>query len=107
MVAVSELHTAVRENLPVTVVVLDNAELGVMRLKQDISGMSRYGTALGGIDWEKLAQAFGADGLIVENENALGDALSRAANSSRTTVIGVKVDSSGYVDQYNALRGRN
>jgi hypothetical protein len=30
---------------------------------------------IGGIDWEKLGHAFGADAAVVETEKALGDAL--------------------------------
>ena len=105
MVAAGELHTSVRENLPVVVVVLDNGGLGVMSLKQDLKGIPRTGTVLGGIDWEHLARAFGADCVSVGTENALGDALGIATKSNRTTLIAAHMDSSRYVDQYKAMRG--
>jgi acetolactate synthase I/II/III large subunit len=59
---------------------------------------------LGGVDWEKLAQSFGADGVVVQTEQASSNALSAAVKSKRTTVIGVLIDASGYVAQFNALR---
>jgi acetolactate synthase-1/2/3 large subunit len=59
---------------------------------------------LGGIDWEKLAQSFGVDGVTVETEQALANALQAALKSKRTTVVGVRIDASGYVAQFNALR---
>jgi len=59
---------------------------------------------LGGVDWEKLAQSFGADGVVVETEQALSSALSAAVRSKGTTVIAVRIDASGYVAQFNALR---
>jgi acetolactate synthase-1/2/3 large subunit len=59
---------------------------------------------IGGVDWEKLAQALGADGIIVDTEQALSNALSAAMQSKRTTVIGARIDASGYVAQFNALR---
>ena len=59
---------------------------------------------LGGVDWEKLAAAFGADAAVVEREQALGDALKAAISSGRTTLIAARIDASGYVDQFNALR---
>jgi acetolactate synthase I/II/III large subunit len=105
MVAAGELHTSVRENLPVTVVVLDNGGLGVMSLKQDLKNIPRTGTVLGGIDWEHLAKAFGADCISVDSENGLGDALVATLKSSRTTLIAARMDSSRYVDQYKAMRG--
>ena len=104
MMAVAELQTSVRENLPITVVVLDDSEIGLIRVKQEIKGIPRHGVAIGGIDWEKLAAGFGADGVTVDSENGLQDALAQARHTERTTVIGVRIDGSGYVDQFNALR---
>jgi len=52
----------------------------------------------------KLAQSFGADGVVVETEQALSNALSAALKTKKTTVIGVRIDASGYVAQFNALR---
>ena len=105
MMAVAELQTSVREKLPVTVVVLDDGELGAMRVRQDLRGLKRQGTQLGGYNWERLAEGFGADGIVVESEHALGDALGLAINSGRTTLIAAKIDASGYVDQFKALWG--
>jgi acetolactate synthase-1/2/3 large subunit len=63
-----------------------------------------FGVTLGGVDWAKVAQGFGADGTVVDTEQGLGDALAAALASGRTTVIGVRIDPSGYVEQFNALR---
>lgn len=104
LMAVAELQTAVRENLPITVVVLDDGEIGLIRVKQEIKGIARHGVAIGGMDWEKLAQGFGADGVVVDSENGLQDALKAARHTERTTVIACRIDGSGYVDQFNALR---
>lgn len=104
MMAVAELQTSVRERLPIIVVVLDDEEIGLIRVKQEIKGIPAYGVKIGGIDWEKLAQGFGADGVTVDNEHALGDALQAALKTGRTTVIAARIDASGYVAQFNALR---
>lgn len=104
LMAVAELQTSMREKLPITIVVFDDAEIGLIRVKQEIKGIPLHGVQLGGCDWEKIAQGFGADGTVVETEHGLGDALAAAARSERTTVIGVRIDGSGYVDQFNALR---
>jgi hypothetical protein len=79
-------------------------EIGLIRVKQEIKGIQRHGVAIGGLDWVKLAQGFGADGVVVENENGLQDALGAALASGRTTVVAARIDGSGYVDQFNALR---
>lgn len=104
MMAVAELQTSVRENLPIIIVVFDDREIGLIRVKQEIKGIERFGVDLGGIDWEKLAQAFGADGVTVDTENGLQDALGAALGTGRTTIIAARIDPSGYVDQFNALR---
>jgi acetolactate synthase I/II/III large subunit len=102
--AVAELQTSMRENIPIIVLVFDDEEIGLIRVKQEIKGLPSFGVKLGGIDWERLAGGFGADGTLVETENALGDAINTAMKSGRTTVIAAKIDPSGYVAQFNALR---
>jgi acetolactate synthase-1/2/3 large subunit len=102
--AVAELQTASRDDLPIIVVVFDDAEIGLIRVKQEIKGVEPFGMGLGGVDWEKIAQGFGCEGCVVETEKALGDALAVALKSGRTTVIAARIDGSGYLDQFNALR---
>jgi acetolactate synthase-1/2/3 large subunit len=102
--AVAELQTAVRENLPIIVVVLDDEEIAMIRVKQEIKGIPLRGVKIGGCAWDKIAEGFGADGVVVDSENGLQDALVAALKSGRTTVIGARIDGSGYVAQFNALR---
>jgi acetolactate synthase-1/2/3 large subunit len=42
--------------------------------------------------------------VTVDTEQGLANALTAALLSRRTTVIGVHIDASGYVAQFNALR---
>ena len=102
--AVAELQTATRENLPIIVLVFDDSEIALIRVKQEVKGVTPYGIGLGGVDWVKIAEGFGADGAVVDTDHALGDALKAALKSGRTTVIAARIDSSCYVDQFNALR---
>lgn len=104
LMAVAELQTSVHERLPIIVVVLDDQEIGLIRVKQEIKGIPLNGVKIGGIDWERLAQGFGADGVTVDTEDGLASALKSALRSGKTTVIGVRIDPSGYVAQFNALR---
>ena len=104
MMSVAELQTAQIEKLPFIAVVFDDQEIGLIRVKQEIKGIPRHGVKIGGVDWEKLGHAFGCDAAVVETEQALGDALGAALKSGRTTVIGARIDPSGYVAQFNALR---
>jgi hypothetical protein len=78
MMALAELQTAARENLPILVVVFDDEEIGLIRVKQEIKGIAPYGVGLGGVDWEKLARGLGADAAVVDTEQGLSNALSAA-----------------------------
>jgi acetolactate synthase-1/2/3 large subunit len=104
MMAIAEIQTAVKENLPIIVVVIDDQEIGLIRVKQELKGIARHGISVGGIDWEALAHGMGAEGTTVSTENGLQDALKVALKSKRTTIIGARIDPSGYVAQFNALR---
>jgi len=98
LMAVAELQTAVKENLPIIVVVLDDEEIALIRIKQAIKGVKRHGVDVGGLNWESLAHGFGADGVVVDTAPQLGDALQGALKSGRTTLIVAKIDGSGYID---------
>jgi acetolactate synthase-1/2/3 large subunit len=104
MMAIAELQTAQREKLPIIVIVFDDQEIGLIRVKQEIKGITPFGVHLGGVDWEKLGQAFGADAAAVETEQQLSNALSFALKSNGSTLIAIRIDASGYVAQFNALR---
>jgi len=104
LMAVAELQTSVKENLPITIVVLDDEEIGLIRVKQEIKQIERYGVGIGGIDWERLAEGFGANGIVVSTEAELQSAITASLASTQTNLIAVKIDGSCYVDQFNALR---
>ena len=104
LMSVAELQTAQTEQLPIIAIVFDDQEIGLIRVKQEIKGIPRHGVRIGGVDWEKLGHAFGCDACVVDTEQGLGDALAAALASGRTTVIGARIDPSGYVAQFNALR---
>ncbi len=104
LMAIAEIASSVRAKLPIIVIVLDDGELGLIRVKQEIKQIPRFGVGLGGVDWEKIANGFGADGTVVDTEQSLSNALGTALKSENTTVIGVRIDPSGYVAQFNALR---
>ena len=104
LMAVAEVQTSGKENLPITVVVLDDEEIGLIRVKQEIKQMDRYGVGIGGNEWESLAQGFGANGIVVSTEAELQSAITASLASTKTNLIAVKIDGSCYVDQFNALR---
>jgi acetolactate synthase-1/2/3 large subunit len=90
---VQELATAVEEALPVKVLLLDNASLGMVRQQQDLFwGGRRTAVALGASpDWELLARAFGVAARSVGDPDELGDALAETLAEPGPALLHVRV----------------
>jgi acetolactate synthase-1/2/3 large subunit len=91
---IQELSTSVEEDIPVTVVLLNNGKLGMVRQMQKHYRGERYsGVDLGDkADFVAIAKGFGADGVRIDKAGELGDAVRAAKDSGRTTLIEVKID---------------
>jgi acetolactate synthase-1/2/3 large subunit len=90
-----ELATAVLEQLPVVVVIVNNGYLGMVRQWQDMFFEERFSQiqlthALP--DYAALARAYGAVGLTVDSDEQLEDALAEALACGRTAVVDCRVD---------------
>jgi len=89
-----EFATAVSEDLPVMVCLMNNGWLGMVRQWQKLFWNRRFsGTELNkNPDFVKLAQAFGADGVRVENPSELRPALLAGLKSDVPFIVDVIVD---------------
>ncbi|MEX0731156.1 MAG: thiamine pyrophosphate-binding protein [Aquisalimonadaceae bacterium] len=85
----SVLMTCVEENLPITVVVANNAGLGMVRDNQNGRNLA---VDYGSFDFARIAQGMGCNGVRVDRPDALLDALAEARGASLPTVIDVSVD---------------
>jgi thiamine pyrophosphate-dependent acetolactate synthase large subunit-like protein len=83
-----EIDTCVRENLPITVIICNNA--GITARSADASMMPSQD--LGWSDHQRIAEAFGGVGTRVEWPDELKPALAEALSSGQTTVVNVIVD---------------
>lgn len=90
----SELATAVSFELPITVVLLNNNALGMVRQWQTQFFGGRYSqtTLNRKTDYVKLAEAFGGAGMLVENEAQLAQALDRAFAFNGPFVLDCRID---------------
>jgi acetolactate synthase-1/2/3 large subunit len=90
-----ELACSVTENIPVTVIVLNNSVLGMVAQWQRILYKRRYmAVNLGKTpDFVKLAEAYGAQGFRVTSIEEFQKAVKTALNSKVTTVIDVPIGS--------------
>ena len=88
-----ELACSVSEDIPVTVIVLNNSVLGMVAQWQRLLYKKRYvAVNLGKTpDFVKLAEAFGAQGFRVGSMPELQHAVKQALKSKVTTVIDVPI----------------
>ena len=96
---IEELAVAVAERIPVVLVVMATGCLGMVRQMQDESfGGRRCAVKLAGQgdagrpDFAKLARAYGAIGVRVDNPAKLDAAIAKAMRARKTVVIDVAVD---------------
>ena len=90
-----ELATAVLEELPIVVVLVNNGYLGMVRQWQDMFFEERFSQihlTHAVPDYAALARAYGALAFTVETEEELESALAEALASGRTAVVDCRVD---------------
>ncbi len=94
-----ELATSLAEDLPVTVVLLNNGTLGMVRQWQKLFWHERYSatTLRCDPDFVKLAESFGAKGIKVERPGEIADALKEARDCGRTCIVDITVDPDEHV----------
>ncbi len=95
----NELATAVRYNVPVVVIIMNNGVLGMVRQWQTLFYDKHYSNSVlqRKTDFVKLAQAFGADGEAIETPQQLDLALKRAFEENKVYVIDCKIDKDEFV----------
>ncbi len=85
----AELITAVKYNLPIVVVVLNNNSLAMEKNKMQAGNLVPEGTSLLNPDFAGFAKICGADGIRVEKADQLENALATALNSNKPVIIDV------------------
>ena len=90
---IQELATAVCHKLPVKILILNNAYLGMVRQWQELFyGRNYCSTCMEAQpDFVKLAEAYGAEGFRIERPEDLEPVMTKALSSPRTTIIDVRV----------------
>jgi acetolactate synthase-1/2/3 large subunit len=92
-----DLETAVREQLPVIVVVFNDRTLNLIKLQQDRRGFQRLGTSFAEADFAAVARGFGFEAASVASEEELDAALAQALASGRPWLIDAQVNPDGYI----------
>ena len=91
----NEIATAARHNIPVIQVVMNNHVLGMVRQWQNLFYGQRYSATVlnDAVDFVKLAEAMGAEGVRVATQEEFKEAFANALKSGHPVVIDCQIDS--------------
>ncbi|MDO8670498.1 MAG: thiamine pyrophosphate-binding protein [Dehalococcoidia bacterium] len=88
-----ELATAVQFEIDITVLIFNDQRWGVLRDLQDLHyGGRRYVVDLVNPDFVKLAEAYGANGLRVNDLSEFGSVVGQALSSGKITVVDIPME---------------
>ena len=95
----NELATAVRYNVPVVVIIINNGVLGMVRQWQTLFYDKHYSNSVleRKTDFSAFAKAFGADGEAVTTPEELDEALKRAFSYEGPYIVDCKIDKDEFV----------
>jgi acetolactate synthase-1/2/3 large subunit len=90
---IQELATAVANNIPVKVIILNNGYLGMVRQWQELFYNKRYSSTKlkGSPDFVKVAEAYGAAGIKVKDKKDVSKAIKKAISIKGPVIIDVTV----------------
>jgi acetolactate synthase-1/2/3 large subunit len=101
----AELETAARSKAKVIVLVLNDASLSLIRVKQADVGLSRSNVDFVRSDFAVVAEGFGVRGARATTEAELREALMDAVDAPVTTVIDIASDGSEHAELHRRIRG--
>ncbi|MEM7224369.1 MAG: thiamine pyrophosphate-dependent enzyme [Pseudomonadota bacterium] len=105
MMCLGELATAAEQGCRLVVVVLNDAALSLIDIKQQRQQHKAIGVRTGEIDFAAVATAMGCRAWRVGRGEDLAPAVAAAFEGDGPALIDVAVDPSGYGDQLISLRG--
>jgi acetolactate synthase-1/2/3 large subunit len=101
----AELETAVRCGAKVIVVVLNDAGLSLIRIKQEAKGYTRRPLSFGRTDFAQLATAHGVRGVTATTADDLRAAIRAALAAPGSAVIDVHTTGTEYAATLTHIRG--
>jgi acetolactate synthase-1/2/3 large subunit len=105
LMCLAELTTAVAHNCQLTVIVINDAALSLIDVKQQRQQYLSKGVRYASADFKACAEAMGCRAWRVEPGDEIDLVLSDAFTATGTTLIEVIANADGYGDQLTRLRG--
>ncbi len=87
-----DFSTAVKYNLPITVIIYNNFAYHFIELEQMKEGVAQCYTKLNNPDYAKLAEAFGGVGFSVTNSSELDKTIKAALSTNKPCIVDVHVN---------------
>lgn len=87
-----EIETALRLNLDLTVIILNDSAYGMIKWKQKARNFGEFGLDFNNPNFVKYAESYGADGYFLKNTNDLKPLLEKCLNEKGVHIIDVPVD---------------
>lgn len=87
-----EIETAVRENIPLKILIWVDDSFGLIEWKMDLAFKDSYGVRFSNPDFTKYAESFGCKGYWVDSAESLGPILSQAINEPGVSIVACPVD---------------
>ncbi|MHB8845966.1 MAG: acetolactate synthase large subunit [Nitrospirota bacterium] len=92
MMNAQELETAVRLNIPVVVLILNDNAFGFIKWKQENMGFRNFGLDYTNPDFKRFAESHGAVGMTVKKGDDLAEVLRKAFELRKVVVIECPID---------------
>jgi acetolactate synthase-1/2/3 large subunit len=92
MMNAQELETAVRCNIPVVTLILNDNAFGFVKWEQQAKGFTNFALDYGNPDFARFAESFGAAGLRLREGDDLSEVLREAFSLKRPAVVECLID---------------
>ncbi|ELK44979.1 pyruvate oxidase [Bacillus sp. SB49] len=84
--------TAVKYDLPIKMIILNNSKIGMIKYEQEQMGHLNYATDLGEVDFAKFAEACGGEGYRIRSYEELEPKMKQAFVSNKPVIIDVVIE---------------
>ncbi|MDO9540212.1 MAG: thiamine pyrophosphate-binding protein [Methanocalculus sp.] len=95
--AMADFVTAVKYDLPMVVIILNNRQLGMIQVEQLMEHYENFGTDLHNPDFAAYAEACGGAGIRVEQPCDLKGAVTQAVSMNRPVIVDLICDARRFV----------
>ena len=93
----ADFLTAVKNNLPITILIFNNKQLGMIMQEQKVENYPNWETELNNCDFAKYAENCGGLGIKVENSEELPEAIDKALASDKPVIIDINTDPKRFI----------